>query len=47
MQGNGSIRQRGKESWELTVSLGRGPDGKYPRKTKNVKEKTKRLLKNY
>jgi hypothetical protein len=29
MAGNGSIRQRGKDSWELTVSLGRGPEGKY------------------
>ncbi len=41
MAGNGSIRQRGKESWELTVSLGRGPEGKYTKRTKNVKAKNK------
>jgi integrase len=39
--GNGSIRQRGKESWELTVSLGKGPEGKYIKRTKNVNAKNK------
>ena len=29
---NGSIRQRGKGSWELTIDLGRDTDGKRQRK---------------
>ena len=33
----GSIRRRGKGSWELTIDLGRGPDGKRQRKFMNVK----------
>lgn len=41
MAGNGSMRQRGKDSWELTVSLGRGQEGKYIKRTKNVKAKNK------
>jgi integrase len=41
MAGNGTIRQRGKDSWELSVSLGKGNNGKYIRKTKNVKAKNK------
>jgi integrase len=45
MAGNGSIRQRGKDSWELTVSLGKGPDGKYIKRTKNVKAKNKTIAK--
>lgn len=41
MAGNGSLRERGKGSWELTVSLGKGADGKYNKKTKTVKAKNK------
>jgi integrase len=41
LSGNGSIRQRGKDSWELTVSLGKGSDGKYKKRTKNIKAKNK------
>ncbi|WP_077705528.1 tyrosine-type recombinase/integrase [Virgibacillus dokdonensis] len=37
----GSVRKRGKNSWELSVSLGLGADGKYIRKYKNVKAKNK------
>lgn len=35
------LRQRGKNTWELSISLGRGHDGKYIKKTKNVKAKNK------
>ncbi|NWQ40347.1 site-specific integrase [Bacillus sp. EB106-08-02-XG196] len=45
MAGSGSLRQRGKDSWELTVSLGKGPDGKYLKRTKNVKARNKTLAK--
>lgn len=41
MAGNGSIRERGKGNWELTVSLGKGADGKYKKKTRNVTAKNK------
>lgn len=41
MAGNGSLRERGKRSWELTVSLGKGADGKYIKRTKTVKAKNK------
>ena len=34
---NGSIRKRGKSTWELTVYLGRAPQGKRRRKFVNVK----------
>lgn len=34
---NGSIRKRGKDSYELTIDLGRGVDGKRRRKFVNVK----------
>lgn len=37
----GSVRKRGKNSWELSVSLGKGANGKYIRKYKNVKAKNK------
>lgn len=37
----GSIENRGNGSWRLTVSLGKGPDGKYIRKRKTVKAKNK------
>jgi integrase len=39
MAGNGSVRERGKGSWELAVALGKGPDGKYEYKYKTVKAK--------
>lgn len=32
-----NIRQRGKDSWELTVSLGKGPNNKYIKKSKTIK----------
>jgi integrase len=35
----GSIRRRSKDSWELTIDLGRGADGKRLRKFVNVKGK--------
>lgn len=41
MAGNGSIWQRGPNSWELTVSMGKGADGKYIKKRKTVKAKNK------
>ena len=34
---NGSIRSRGKGTWELTVDLGRDANGKRHRKFVNVK----------
>ena len=34
---NGSIRKRSKDSWELTVDLGRGPNGRRKRKYLAVK----------
>ena len=34
---NGSIRKRSKDSWELTVDLGRGPNGRRKRKYLTVK----------
>ena len=34
---NGSIRRRSRASWELTIDLGRGPDGKRRRKFVSVK----------
>jgi len=34
---NGSIRKRGKGTWELTISLGRNSDGKLLRKYANIK----------
>ena len=34
---NGSIRKRGKNSWELTIGLGRNADGKRQRKFVGVK----------
>ncbi|MGE7273554.1 tyrosine-type recombinase/integrase [Brevibacillus panacihumi] len=37
-----NIQKRGSDSWLLTVSLGRGADGKYKRATKTVKCRTKR-----
>jgi len=39
---NGSIRKRGERSWELTIDLGRGTDGKRKRKFVSVKG-TKKL----
>ncbi|NTZ20957.1 site-specific integrase [Paenibacillus sp. JMULE4] len=39
-----NYRQRGKNSWELTVSLGRGMDGKYTRRTKTVTVEDERIL---
>ncbi len=39
---NGSIRRRSKDSWELTIDLGRDADGKRKRKYVNVKG-TKKL----
>lgn len=36
---NGSIRRQSKASWELTIDLGRGSDGKRRRKFVNVKGK--------
>lgn len=36
---NGSIRKRGKDSWELTIDLGRDSNGKRQRKFVNVKGK--------
>lgn len=41
MAGNGSLRTRGNNSWELTVSLGKGPEGKYIKRTRTVKAKNK------
>jgi len=41
-----SIQKRGEGSWFLTVSCGRGQDGKYIRKTKTVKCRTKQEAKN-
>lgn len=35
---NGSIRRRSKDSWELTIDLGRDAGGKRKRKFVNVKE---------
>lgn len=40
----GNYRQRGKNSWELTISLGRGVDGKYTRRTKTVTVEDERTL---
>lgn len=37
MAGLGSIQKRGKNSWFLTVSCGRGPDNKLIRKTRTVR----------
>ncbi len=31
-----NIRQRGSNSWEFTVSMGKGSDGKYSRRTKTI-----------
>ncbi|TBL68192.1 tyrosine-type recombinase/integrase [Paenibacillus thalictri] len=39
-----NYRQRGKNSWELAVSLGRGADGKYTRRTKTVIVEDERIL---
>ncbi|WP_127484282.1 site-specific integrase [Paenibacillus ehimensis] len=39
-----NYRQRGKNSWELTISLGRGVDGKYTRRTKTVTVEDERIL---
>lgn len=39
-----NYRQRGKNSWELTVSLGRGANGKYTRRTKTVMVEDERIL---
>ncbi|MGB4425756.1 MAG: site-specific integrase [Limnochordia bacterium] len=33
----GSIRQRGKHSWRVRLTIGRGPDGKYIEKTATVR----------
>lgn len=41
-----NYRQRGNNSWELTVSLGRGADGKYIRRTKTVIVEDERILRN-
>lgn len=41
MAGSGSVENRGKGSWRLTVSLGLGADGKYIKKRKTVKAKNK------
>ena len=37
-----NIRQRGKNSWEFTVSTGKGPNNKYGRETKTL-EVTEKL----
>jgi len=42
---SGSIENRGKGSWRLTVSLGVGAEGKYIRKRKTVKAKNKTAAK--
>jgi len=39
-----NYRQRGKNSWEFTISLGRGADGKYIRRTKTVVVVDERIL---
>ncbi|MEW9701937.1 hypothetical protein [Paenibacillus sp. SI8] len=39
-----NFRQRGNNSWELTISLGRGADGKYIRRTKTVTIEDERIL---
>jgi len=39
-----NYRQRGNNSWELTISLGRGADGKYIRRTKTVVVEDERIL---
>lgn len=39
-----NFRQRGRNSWEITVSLGRGVDGKYIRRTKTVTVDDERIL---
>ncbi|ELK43460.1 site-specific integrase [Brevibacillus agri] len=39
-----NYRQRGNNSWELTVSLGRGANGKYTRRTKTVTVEDERIL---
>ncbi|WP_245605575.1 N-terminal phage integrase SAM-like domain-containing protein [Thermicanus aegyptius] len=39
-----NYRQRGKNSWELTISLGRGVDGKYIRRTKTITVEDERIL---
>ncbi|MEK5438838.1 MULTISPECIES: tyrosine-type recombinase/integrase [Paenibacillus] len=39
-----NYRQRGNNSWELTISLGRGVKGKYTRRTKTVTVEDERIL---
>lgn len=39
-----NYRQRGKNSWELTISLGRGVKGNYTRRTKTVTVEDERIL---
>lgn len=39
-----NYRQRGQNSWELTISLGRGVNGKYTRRTKTVTIEDERIL---
>lgn len=41
MAGRGSVENRGKGSWRLTVSVGIGKDGKYIKKRKTVQAKNK------
>lgn len=41
MAGTGSVENRGKGSWRLTVSLGVGEDGKYIKERRTVKAKNK------
>lgn len=41
MAGRGSVENRGKGSWRLTVSLGIGKDGKYKKKQKTVRARNK------
>ncbi|MBH0228831.1 tyrosine-type recombinase/integrase [Halobacillus yeomjeoni] len=41
MAGGGSLENRGNGSWRLTVSLGKGKDGKYIKKRKTIKAKNK------
>lgn len=38
----GSVEKRGKESWRLVASGGRGPDGKRIKHTRSIKAKSKR-----
>lgn len=41
-----NYRQRGENSWELTISLGRGANGKYIRRTKTIVIEDERILRN-